>query len=138
MHMTTARYLSMMDLGRTDLLIRSGLAGALYKKRWFPVIASVNVNVRFLRQLNPLQTFTLKTRLLGWDEKWLFIEQCYEADGRVLAVGVNKGLFRSKAGCIPSTQLLEYIDSDELSSNLPEYAGTFDDLHFQISSAQSA
>jgi acyl-CoA thioesterase FadM len=105
LHMTNARYLSIMDLGRTDLLIRAGQLGVVRKMRWLPVVGSIDI--RFRHSLRPLQRFTLKTRLLCWDDKWLYMEQRLESDKGVHAVAMVRGLFRGRGGSVPSQVLLD-------------------------------
>ena len=105
LHMTNARYLSIMDLGRTDLMIRAGLLGLVRRNRWLPVVGSIDI--RFRHSLHPFQRFSLKTRLLCWDEKWLYMEQRLESDKGVHAIATVRGLFRSRGGSVPSRVLLE-------------------------------
>jgi acyl-CoA thioesterase FadM len=105
MHMTNARYLSVMDLGRTDLLIRAGMLGLVRRKRWLPVVGSIDI--RFRHSLHPFQRFSLKSRLLCWDEKWLYMEQRIESDRGVHSIAVLRGLFRGRGGSVPSQVLLE-------------------------------
>jgi acyl-CoA thioesterase FadM len=100
MHMTNARYLSFMDLGRTDLLLRTGLLPLLWRKRWMPVVG--HVEIVFRRSLRPFQRFRLKSRLLCWDAKWLYLEQRIESADGVHAVAYVRGLFRSRNGSVPS------------------------------------
>ena len=53
--------------------------------------ANGGVYMRFKRALEPMQSYTVVTRVLGWDEKWLFIEHLFEgSDGRVKACGLCK------------------------------------------------
>jgi acyl-CoA thioesterase FadM len=110
LHMTNARYLSMMDLGRTDLLIRAGMLGTVVRERWSPVVG--NTNIRFRRSLKPFQRFTLKTRLLCWDEKWFYMEQRIESDRGVHSEAIVRGLFRGPDGSVPSRKLLERLEYD--------------------------
>ncbi|MGD9171509.1 MAG: thioesterase family protein, partial [Candidatus Thiodiazotropha sp.] len=77
LHMNNARYLSFMDLGRTDLLVRAGMLGLVSRKRWKPVTGSIDIKYR--RSLMPFQRFKLYTRVLCWDEKWLYLEQRLES-----------------------------------------------------------
>ncbi len=105
MHMTNARYLSMMDLGRTDLLIRAGMLPTVMRERWLPVVG--NTNIRFRRSLRLFQRFTLKTRLLCWDEKWFYMEQRIESEEGVHSSAIVRGLFRGPKGSVPSASLLE-------------------------------
>ena len=53
MHMNNGRYLTLMDLGRIDLMLGMGLAGASFKAGWTPILsASVsNARARLLRVL---------------------------------------------------------------------------------------
>ncbi len=105
LHLTNARYLSMMDLGRTELIIQTGMLKELLKRRWLPVVAVANL--KFYRQINPFQRYKVITKIIGWDEKWFYIEQRFMAKGKVAAVGVIKGLFRGKEGKIPTEELLK-------------------------------
>ena len=53
--------------------------------------ANGGVYMRFKRALEPMQAYTVVTRVLGWDEKWLFVEHLFEGrDGRVKACGLCK------------------------------------------------
>ncbi len=73
LHLNNGRYLTLMDLGRLDLGMRSGLARVCLKRRWQPLVGAVQI--RFRRGLAPLSRFTLHTRLVCWDEKWFYLEQ---------------------------------------------------------------
>lgn len=84
LHMNNGRYLTIMDLGRFDLMQRSGLAGIAIKNRWMPVVASQVINYR--RSLAPFQRYSLHSRILGWDERFVyFLQQFRATDGRLAA-----------------------------------------------------
>jgi len=104
LHMTNSRYLLAMDVGRWDLVVRTGFWRVLWRRRWFPVLASATL--RFRRPLDPFQRYRLVTRLVAWDEKWGFIEQRFEREGSVHAVGRVKALFRGPEGQVPTAALL--------------------------------
>jgi acyl-CoA thioesterase FadM len=119
MHMNNGRYLTLMDLGRTDLVIRCGLAGIILKRRWMPVLGGATV--RFRRSLEPFQRFRLRTRILCWDEKWVFLEHRVETmDGRLAALAVVKGLFRTRAGSVTPAEVLQAIGRVSASPPMPE------------------
>lgn len=127
MHLTNARYLSMMDLGRTELIIQTGMLRKLLSRRWLPVVAVANL--RFIKQIDPLQRYKLLTRVIGWDEKWLYIEQRFEVEEKLAAVGVIKGLFRSKSGNVPTADILQLAGYAGGALELPEeYRPIFDKL----------
>lgn len=62
-HMNNGRYLSLMDLGRLDLVARSGLLATMIKRRWRPVLGAAQI--RFLKPIGPGQVFRLETRVLA-------------------------------------------------------------------------
>jgi acyl-CoA thioesterase FadM len=104
LHMNNSRYLLAMDVGRWELVARTGFWRELWRRRWFPVVGSATL--RFRRSLDPFQGYRLVTRLVAWDEKWCFLEQRFERGGHVHAVGRVKALFRGPAGQVRSADLL--------------------------------
>lgn len=121
MHLNNGRFLSLMDLGRVDLIVRTGLLRMILRDRWFPVVGAATV--RFRRPLNPFQRFDLTTRVVGWDEKWVYLEHRFECGGKVAALGYIQALFRSPAGNVPVEALLEAVGrSGEVSPPLPAAA----------------
>lgn len=98
LHMTNARYLSFMDLGRVDMLFRTNLRGAFLKERWAPTIGSSFI--RYRRALPPFIRFDLITDIVDHDEKWIYMEQRIEVEGELYAVAYFKGLFRTSSGNI--------------------------------------
>jgi acyl-CoA thioesterase FadM len=104
LHMNNSRYLLAMDVGRWELVARTGFWRELLRRRWFPVVGSATL--RFRRSLDPFQRYRLVTRLVAWDEKWCFLEQRFERDGHVHAVGRVKALFRGPEGQVRTVALL--------------------------------
>jgi acyl-CoA thioesterase FadM len=119
LHMNNSRYLLAMDVGRWDLVARTGLWRELLGRRWFPVVGSATL--RFRRPLAPFQRYRLVTRLVAWDEKWVFVEQRFERGGSVHAVGRVKALFRGPEGQVPTAALLAAAGyPDAPSRQVPE------------------
>lgn len=78
-HMNNGRYLTLMDLGRTDLMVSSGLARAAMAHKWTPIASAVII--RFRREMRLFQKFHLQTRILWWDERQCVIEQLFVLEG---------------------------------------------------------
>ncbi len=104
LHMNNGRYLTLMDLGRLDLMFRTALGGVIVKRRWRPMVGTAVI--RFRRGLAPFERYDLKTRIVSWDEKWFWIEQRFERGGELVAVGAIKGLFRNSKGNVSTTEVL--------------------------------
>jgi acyl-CoA thioesterase FadM len=119
LHMTNSRYLLAMDVGRWGLVAQTGFWRELWRRRWFPVVGSATL--RFRRSLDPFQRYRLVTRLVAWDEKWCFIEQRFEREGSVHAVGRVKALFHGPGGQVPTAALLAAAGYPEAAARqLPE------------------
>lgn len=104
LHMNNGRYLSFMDLGRVHLVAQVGLLPVVLRSRWKPVLAAAEIN--FIRSLAPFQKFVLVTRAVTWDEKYVYMEQLFEADGTLCAHAFVKGLFLGRAGRIGNADVL--------------------------------
>ena len=119
MHMNNGRYLTLMDLGRLDLVVRAGLLGIAFRKGWMPVLAAATI--RFRRSLDPFQRFRLRTRVLGWDDRNVIMEQVFETlDGHVAARALVRGVFRSKGGTVPTREIAVAAGWPSESPELPE------------------
>lgn len=125
LHMNNGRYLSLMDLGRVDLLARSGLGRTVLAKRWMPVVTGVTI--RYRRSLAPFQRFRLETRLVGWDEHFLFLDQRFVIsggadDGMLAANATVRAAFVAKGpagGKVPVARLFETLGVVLPIPNLP-------------------
>ncbi|HEX5521600.1 MAG TPA: thioesterase family protein [Longimicrobiaceae bacterium] len=118
LHMNNGRYLALMDLGRLDLIARMGVTRALAKRRWRPVVGSLAI--RFRRALEPFETYELRSRLVCWDEKWFYIEQRFEREGRVVALAVLKGLFFGPEGNVAPQAVVDLARHPLASPPMPD------------------
>ena len=109
LHMNNGRYWTLMDLGRTDLMLRSGLWRAVVRNRWVPVINTGAI--RFRRELRLLQRIRLETRIISWDHTHFVIRQdLVTADGQKVAATalVRAGLYdRRQRSFVPTAQVLQ-------------------------------
>ena len=119
LHMNNGRYLTLMDLGRLDLIIRTGLHRVLRARKWYPVVGAAHVVYR--RSLDPFERFTMETRLLGWDEDWIYLRQdMIKGDGRLAARAIFKTVFLHRGKRIPSADLAEAFGLPAQSPPLPD------------------
>ncbi len=95
-HVNNGVYLTLMDLGRTDMMLRSGVFGLVRAKGWYPVVAAETI--RFQRSLTLFQRFTINTSVVGWDEKSIYLEQTFNSQNQQVAVAALNIRFLSKKG----------------------------------------
>jgi len=125
-HMNNGRYLSFMDLGRVHLIVQLGLLGTVFRSRWKPVLAAAEIN--FIRALRPLQKFELVTRVVTWDDKYVYMEQLFEARGVLCAHAFVKGLFLGNEGRVSNAAVLAMLGYDAPSPPMPEELRIWADL----------
>ncbi len=122
--MNNGVYLSLQDLARVDYMIRAGAAGKISAKGWYPVVASETI--RFRRSLQVFQKFYLHTRLITWDEKYLYLEHKFLSRGEVIAIGMIRARFLSKAGgAVAPDDLLQALGMTLNAPEIPEYLSSW-------------
>ena len=117
-HLNNGRYLTVMDLGRLDLTLHSGLMRQVLRRRWMPVLGGATIT--YHRPLKLFQRYTLTTRIVGWDAKWIYIEQTFDSRGKRAATALVKGLIRGREGSIPTAEVMASVGSTIPSPDLPE------------------
>lgn len=122
LHMNNGRYWTLMDLGRTDLMLRGGLWRTVLKHGWTPVISAGKI--RFRRELRLFTPFTLETRVLCWAETWLVMEHRLVSKGakgqditNAVAL-VRAGLYDRKAKEFVAVQRM--MDAMHVTAASPE------------------
>lgn len=106
-HMNNGRFLTIMDLGRMDLLKRTGTLDMAIKNKWMPIVGTARID--FHRPLKLWQKYELHSHIYGWDEKWIYLEQTFYSKDKLIAKGKIKGLLRGKDGNIPPQQIMEEL-----------------------------
>lgn len=131
-HMNNARYLALMDLGRLDLILQSGMLKKTMDKKWLPVLGASTIRYRI--PLLPFQKFKLTTEVKYWDEGWFYMEQRFildggKKDGAVAAISLVKGSFFDGGDTkrlLPTEKFLEAAnDKDRQKPELEAYLETW-------------
>jgi len=119
-HMNNGVYFSIMDIGRMDLLIRSGGWQKLSAKGYYPVMA--NETISFRKSLNLWKKFDLETRVVGYDAKAVYVEQRFVVGGEIYAQAMTRARFLKRSGgTVTVAELLETIGWDGEQPVLPEW-----------------
>ena len=95
-HMNNGVYLSLMDLGRVDFMIRSGMAPVLRREGIYPVVVQQTITYR--KSLDLWQRYDLETRIAGYDRTSAVMEQRFVVDGEVFARGWVRARFLRRSG----------------------------------------
>jgi acyl-CoA thioesterase FadM len=119
-HMNNGRYLSILDLGRMDLMLTSGLWKECMKRGWYPVVAAQTISYR--KSLHPGERFDVVTKLLGIEDRWVYMEQSFCIGDEVHAHAIVKARFLKRAGGgVPSEELLDAAGPIPEGREVPEW-----------------
>lgn len=122
-HMNNGVYLSLADLGRIDLSLRSGWGLPLFKARVAPVIMQQTITYR--RSLTPGQPYTIETRLAGWDRISVSYEQRFlvgeGSDEQIAAQLMVRMRYLKKGKGIAPSDLWDLLGIEPPATNLPEW-----------------
>ena len=119
-HMNNGVYLSIADIGRFDLLIRNGVWAVFKERDWYPVVASETISFRKSLQLG--QRFVVESRLLGFDEKAVYVEQRFTVGGEIYTQAFIRGRFLKRGGGIVSVpELLEAVGPSPTDVTVPQW-----------------
>lgn len=117
-HMNNSKYLAIMDLGRMDLMLRSGFWDTITEQGWYPVVAGQTITYRSSLTLG--QRFELRTRVLGMDERWIYMEQTFVRGEAIVAQAVVRARFlRREGGSVAVSDVMEALGGEPRVPDLP-------------------
>lgn len=111
LHMNNGRYLTICDLNRVDLFIRTGLVKTMRKRKWFPVIAEHTMTYK--KSLHLFESYTAEMEVTHRDEKFFYMTHTFNVADRIVATGTSKGAIRSRDGVINPAEVLAAIEQDK-------------------------
>ena len=119
LHVNNGMYLSLMDLGRFDLMVRAGAWDRMRAKGWSPVVSLESI--AFRRSLRLWQRYTIETRIIGADEKAIFFEQRMVSGGEVYARAYIATRLVSPSGPVPNSEIFAEVGEPPAGLVLPEF-----------------
>ncbi len=109
LHMNNGRYLTICDLTRVDMFMRTGLAKTMFKQKWMPIITEHTM--QYKKALKPFQKYKVTMAVIGWDERSFDMVHTFLVGARVVAEGTSKGVIYSKQdGIIPPARVMETVE----------------------------
>ena len=119
MHMNNGRFNSIMDLGRVDIMLRTGFLKIMHQRKWLGVVGSIHT--RFRRPLKLFQAYELQSQVIYWDDKWTWIEHKMYSPIELKGEpkGELKGKLEGKLICSALVQTIilkkgQHVSTDEL------------------------
>lgn len=119
MHLNNGKYLSIMDLGRLDMMMRSGAWQAMRERGWSGVVSGETISFR--KSLKLWQRYTLETKICGIDERTVFFEHRMTVGGEIFARAYVGTRVISDSGPLTRDDLIEAFGVPENVPELPEW-----------------
>jgi acyl-CoA thioesterase FadM len=126
LHLNNARYLSLMDYGRTHLLARTRLLDHIIRSRWQPMVGAAWVTYR--RSLPMISAFRMTSRLICWDDRWFYLEQTFTGRRGLAAVGWIKGILRDSDGTVDPQRVIAGVAPGLVSPPMPDAIAGWNEL----------
>ena len=105
-HMNNGKFLSLFDLSRLDLALRSGAWQHWSKLGWYPVVVAETITFR--KSLTPWQKFDMESKVIGWDDQAFYFDQRMVVDGEIFTQGIVRVRFLKKArGILTPAEVIE-------------------------------
>ena len=107
LHMNNGRYLTICDLTRVDMFIRTGLAKTMVSEKWMPVISEHTM--KYKKALKLFQKYEIRMEVTGWDGKAFQMLHTFVVGDRVVAEGTSLGVIVSKTGVVPPEDVMKKV-----------------------------
>lgn len=108
LHITNSRYLALVDWGRFELFFRLGY-GRLMRHLGYRMLMGTSI-IRYRRSIDLFRRYDLHSRLLGWDEKWIFVEHRFVVGGRTAVMVLGKLVVTSGGKIVEPGRVMANLD----------------------------
>ncbi|MCC5966851.1 MAG: acyl-CoA thioesterase [Natronohydrobacter sp.] len=115
--LNNGRTLTLYDLGRIPMGIRSGLTGVLRGQGWGITVAGNTT--RYRKRIKAFQRFEMRSRCIGWDARFFYIEQAMWLGKDCANHILIRSAITSAQGIVPPVRVLEAMGQMQDSPELP-------------------
>jgi len=115
--LNNGRTLTLYDLGRVPMAMRTGLLRHMKAKRWGITVAGNTL--RYRRRVRAFDRIEMVSRCIGWDARFLYIEQSMWRAGECTSHMLLRSAVTSKAGIVPPAEVLAAMGLRTESPALP-------------------
>ncbi|SCU84476.1 LADA_0D01882g1_1 [Lachancea dasiensis] len=109
MHKSNSTYFEELDIARTDLMTKVFQKLFLNSKQ-YPYVPVANVFTNFLKEIKPFQPYEIRSCILCWDEKWIYVLSRFLINGglQLASISITKYVLKDGRKTIPPKDALEF------------------------------
>lgn len=115
--LNNGRTLTLYDLGRLPLIVRTGFVPALKARKWGITVAGNST--RYRRRIRMFNRFTMVSRVIGWDQRFIYMEQSMWRRGECCNHMLIRTAVTSDKGIVPPAEVMNAVDLTGDSPTLP-------------------
>ncbi|MFC8599662.1 MULTISPECIES: acyl-CoA thioesterase [unclassified Isoptericola] len=137
LHVNNGSYLQMMDVARSNFIADLDGFARIGDRKWYPVVAASTMTYK--RSLKLWDRCEITTRVLGWDERVVYMEQVFTSRGRLYAKGYVAGRFLGPGNArVPAPEVVALMGPDapaqspELPADVAAWARAVDVAHRDV------
>ncbi|MEP5757770.1 MAG: acyl-CoA thioesterase [Litoreibacter sp.] len=125
MEMNNGRILTLFDIGRVAMFERFGIIKRMAALKWYGTVAGSTI--RYRRRITVFQKLEMRTRIIGVDERFTYIEQSlWRSDCECCAHAVVRTALTTGKGIIPTAEVAEKLELEYEELPLPEWVKAWD------------
>lgn len=117
--LNNGRTLTLYDLGRLPLAKRVGLLDVLKREGWGLTMAGVSV--RYRRRVRMFDRIEMKSRCVGWDDKFIYLDQSMWKGGECTSQALYRSAVTDRKGIVPPARLMDAMGLEEGGPELPHW-----------------
>lgn len=121
--LNNGRILTLFELGRWQSLMRTELAAPFWKERM--TIAVAGASVRYRKRIAIFQTYRIQTRVLGYDDRFVYVEQSMWVGDTPCHHILMRAAFRKGGQTVPPRRFLEMANLPTAQPGFPAWAGAW-------------
>lgn len=127
--LNNGRHLTLMDLGRFDLAVRSGFLRTVHHEGWGLTVGGASV--RFRHRVPPFSRICLRSRVVGHDHRWFYFHQRIEGGDRLCSSALVRTAVIEKGRLVPVARVLEALEMPDSAPGLPGWVRAWVDAEAQ-------
>jgi YbgC/YbaW family acyl-CoA thioester hydrolase len=119
MHINNSRYMVFMERARWDHPLQTDTWDVMLKEKLNFIVAGIEMG--YIREIRVGKKFHVESRYLGWDDKYVYLEQRFIADGKIHAYGLVKGIFLQQGKKALPQEVAKLLGITRAPEALPEH-----------------
>ncbi|MEM1266406.1 MAG: acyl-CoA thioesterase [Pseudomonadota bacterium] len=117
--LNNGRTLTLLDIGRFSLGVRTGMVAALQREGWGLTVAGTSV--RYRRRIKLFDLVRVQSRAVGRDARFLYIHQTIWLGETPACSALLRKAVTSADGIVPTDRLLAAVKAEDWDPELPAW-----------------